>query len=114
MASIDHGDSTEPGSDLHDWESRLASIEEDLEADVNAALSQLADLVEEMLEAGGYQVRDAVARQGEEPEIVVTYLSAREVAERAEVGGASRAEVEMAIEDLRDVFRSLTSDLGVG
>lgn len=113
MRSIDHGDSVEPGSDLHDWASRWASIEEDLEADVDAALSQLTDLVEEMLAADGYQVRDAVARQGEEPEMVVTYLSAREVAERAEVGAASRAEVELAIEDLRDVFRSLTSDRGV-
>ena len=37
-------------------------------------------------------------------EILTTYLSALETAERAEVGSASRAEVEDAINDLEDVF----------
>ncbi len=39
----------EPGLDLHEWESARASVEEDLEADPAAALSQLADIVERML-----------------------------------------------------------------
>ena len=51
-------------------------------------------------------MRDAVAREGEEREIVTTYLAARETAERAELGAASRSEVEQAIEDLRSVFNT--------
>ena len=94
----------EGGADLHSWESQWASIAEDADSDPDAALSQYADLVEQVLGANGYAVRDAVAREGEEREIVTTYLAARETAERAELGAASRSEVEQAIEDLRSVF----------
>ena len=63
--------------------------------------------------ANGYAVRDAVAREGEEREIVTTYLAARETAERAELGAASRSEVEQAIEDLRSVFYTFLSQAGL-
>ena len=105
-------DGAQPGLDLHDWESAWASIEEDAEGDPDAALSQYADLVERMLVANGYALGDPVARQGDEPEVVVTYLAAREAAERAELGEASRGDVELAIEDLRSVFDSVARDTG--
>jgi hypothetical protein len=113
MTTFGPDDPTQPGFELHEWESAWASIEADLEADRDAALSRFAELVERMLLANGYRVDDPVAREGEEPELVVTYLSARETAERAEIGAASRSEVELAIDDLRDVFGSLGSDAGV-
>ncbi len=100
---------SEPGSDLHDWESAWASVEEDLEADPAAALSHLADIVERMLLARGYHLNDVVASGGDDPEIVVTYRSARETTERAEVGEASRADVGTAIDDLRVLFDTLTT-----
>ena len=98
---------SEPGLDLHEWESAWASVEEDLEANPAAALSQLADLVEQMLRSRGYSVDDPVAEGGDDPEIVVTYRAARETAERAELGSASRAEVGTAIDDLRVLFDTL-------
>ena len=113
MSAPDREEPDQPGADLHEWESRWASIEEDLESDRDAALSQLAELVEQMLVANGYDVADPVTRQGDEPELVVTYLSAREAAERAELGAASRSEVEMAIDDLRDIFTTLVSDASI-
>jgi hypothetical protein len=113
MATEDREEPTQPGFDLHEWESRWASIEEDLEGDRDAAVSQLAELVEQMLVTNGYDVTDPVSRAGDEPEIVVTYRSAREIAERAEVGAASRSEVEMAIDDLRDVFTTLVGETTV-
>ena len=102
------------GSDLHAWESQWASIAEDADDDPDAALSQYAGLVESMLEAHGYAVRDPVAREGEEREVVTTYLAARETAERAEVGAASRSEVEQAIDDLRAVFKTFEDEAGIG
>jgi hypothetical protein len=99
----------EPGLDRHDWEGAWASIQENAREDPDAALSQLADLAAEMLEANGYRVRDSVERSGDEPEAVVTYLSAREAAERAELGQASRGEVESALEDLRTIYEALVS-----
>ena len=99
---------SEPGLDLHEWESAWASVEEDLDADPAAALSQFADIVERMLRSRGYDVDDPVARAGDEPEIVVTYRAARETTERAELGEASRADVGTAIDDLNVLFETLT------
>jgi hypothetical protein len=98
---------SEPGLDLHEWESRWSSIEEDVEDDPDAALSQLTDLVERMLVARGYDVNDPVQSSGDEPEMMVTFRAVRETAERAELGEASRADVETAIEDLRGIFETL-------
>ena len=102
------------GSDLHAWQSQWASIAEDADDDPDAALSRYADLVESVLEAHGYAVRDPIAREGEEREVVTTYLSARETAERAEVGAASRGEVEQAIDDLSAVFKTFENEAGIG
>lgn len=106
-------DRDEEGADVHSWESQWASVAEDADADPDAALSQYADLVEQVLEANGYAVRDAVAREGEEREIVTTYLAARETAERAELGDASRSEVTQATEDLRSVLDTFLSQAGL-
>ena len=95
---------SEPGLDLHEWETMWATVAEDRDEDPAAALSQFADIVGRMLRSRGYNVDDPVEAGGDEHEIVTTYLSARETAERAEVGSASRAEVEDAINDLEDVF----------
>lgn len=110
MSTRDWDEGPNPGVDLHVWESTWASVEEDADGDPSAALSQYSDLVERMLGAQGYALDDPVASQGEEPEIVVTYRSARETNERAELGSASRTEVEQAIEDLRAVFGTFVSE----
>jgi hypothetical protein len=99
------------GFDEHDWESTWASIEEVAQDDPDAALSQYADLVEQILVARGHALDDPVAREGEEPEVVRTYLAARETAERAELGEASRGDVELAIEDLRALFDTISGEI---
>jgi hypothetical protein len=98
------------GFDEHDWESTWASVEEVAEDDPDAALSQYVDLMAAMLTARGFALDDPVARQGEDPEVVKTYLAARETAERAEVGEASRADVELAIDDLRPLFDAIAGE----
>ena len=100
----------EPGLDIHEWTSAWASIEEEQDSDPAAALSQLADLAHRMLLGSGYDVDDPVAREGDEQELVASYLAARETAERAELGAASRSEVEQATEDLRAVFETLSGE----
>jgi hypothetical protein len=97
----------EPGLDRHEWESAWASIEDDLRDDPDAAVSQLADLAREMLLTRGYELDDPVERAGDEPEIVATYRAARETTERAEVGEASRGDVEAALDDLRTIYETL-------
>lgn len=97
----------EPGLDVHALRSAWASIEESVADDPDAALSQFADLAHRALALGGYAPNDPVAGSGAEPELIVSYRAAREATERAELGEASRSEVETAIEDLRDVFDAL-------
>jgi hypothetical protein len=101
---------SEPGLDLHEWESMWASVEEGEGADPDDALSQYADIVQRMLASRGYNVTDPVERTGDESEIVVTYLSAREVADHAQLGQASRDEVRAAIDDLRSVFETIVQE----
>ena len=52
---------------------------------------------------------DPVERLGDEAEIVLTYRSARQTAERAEVGEASREDVEVATDDLRGIYETLVT-----
>lgn len=101
---------TEPGLDLHEWETMWASVAEHRDDDPDAALSQFADVVGRMLRSRGYNVDDPVEASGDENEIVTTYFSARETAERAGTGSATRAEVDDAINDLEDVFDTLISE----
>jgi hypothetical protein len=98
-----------PGVDIHTWKSAWASVEEDAADDPNNALSQFADIVERALVGSGYWIDDSVAVQGDKPEIVVSYRAARDTAERAELGDASRGDVEQAIADLREVLTSLVT-----
>lgn len=100
----------EPGFDRHEWESEWASIEEDAPDDPDAAVSLYAELVRGMLVSRGYGIDDPVERAGDEPELVVTYRSARQTAERAELGEASRADVEAAIDDLRSIFETVVAE----
>jgi hypothetical protein len=101
---------SEPGLDLHEWESAWTAVAEEASDDPDAAVSQFADLVHRMLLARGYAVDDPVAREGDEPEMIRSYLSVRETAERAELGEASRGDVEAAIDDLRSIFDTLVAE----
>lgn len=98
----------EPGLDLHALRSAWESVEESVADDPDAALSQFADLAHRALVLGGYAPDDPVAGAGADPELVVSYRAARETTERAELGDASRSEVETAIDDLRELFDALT------
>ena len=98
----------EPGLDRHDWESRLASIEEDLRDDPKSALPILADIVEEMLAANGYDLEDPAARNGEEREVVAEYTAARETADRVErAEDVGPGDVGDAVESLLELSRYL-------
>ena len=69
----------DPGLSLHDWESEMASLEDDLHTDPAETLPELDNLVRRMLEESGYDLRDPVAREGEEREVVADYLAAHEI-----------------------------------
>jgi hypothetical protein len=101
----------DPGIDQYDWQSEYASFEEDLEDDPAAALPQFADLAERMLSERGYDLSDAVVRDGEERTIVADYLAARETADRVERDETvDPGDIGAAIVNLRELFGVLVAE----
>lgn len=95
----------EPGLDRHEWESELQALEPELADAPAEALSELADLVERMLAARGYDLNDSVVREGEDREVVADYLAAREISDGVERGadGVGPGDVASAVNALRDL-----------
>jgi hypothetical protein len=101
----------EPGLDLHEWETRWQDLEPLVEESPLEALPELDRLVAELLEARGYAPNDPVASQGDEPEILVNFRSARELTRLWESGAdISPGEVAQAIEDYRSVYESVIEE----
>jgi len=95
----------EPGLDRHEWESELASIDEDLRDSPVETLPELTRLVGRMLEERGYNLDDPVARDGDEREVVAEYQAAREVADRVDLAeDVDPGDVGDAIKGLRSLF----------
>jgi hypothetical protein len=106
MAMVD------PGLDRHEWESELRALEPDLEDAPAEALSELADLVERILNARGYDVTDPVAREGEDREVVADYRAAREISDAVERDddAVGPGDVGAAVSALRDLAEYLLDE----
>jgi hypothetical protein len=105
----------DPGLNRHEWESEMASLEEDVHDDPGGALSELDDLVGRMLEETSYDVADPVVRDGEEREIVSEFIAAREIKEAYERGSddLSPGDVAAAVNGYRAIFAYLVSSRSV-
>jgi hypothetical protein len=99
------------GVDRHEWESEMASLNEELRDDPTEALPDLDDLVERILEASGYDLDDPVVREGDEREIVAEFLAAREIKEVYEGGSEelSAGDIGAAINGYRAIFDYLVA-----
>ncbi len=102
--------SMDPGLDQHEWVSRFESIEEDLRDDPRGSLTNLRMLVEEMLQERGYDPNDPVTREGDDPEVISTFLSAREIALRADAEDVDASDVGEAIHGFTAVYDYLTAE----
>jgi hypothetical protein len=100
----------EPGLDRHEWESELASLDEELRDHPSETLPDLADLVRRMLEERGFDLEDPDVLEGEEREVVDSYRAAREVADRADSGeDVDPGDVADAVNGLRTVFDTIVA-----
>jgi hypothetical protein len=87
----------EPGLDLHEWETRWAELEEELEEDPAGTLSEACDLIAQML--GDTDWSD---------ELEKAYAAAREVSDAVERGDeVDPGDVAAAIENLRSIRETL-------
>jgi uncharacterized protein (UPF0297 family) len=101
---------SEPGLDLHEWETRWAELQELAENAPDEALPEIVRAVEEMLTERGYNLENPVAVEGEDPDLVRDFLAAREIARAAETTEVEREDIETALEDLAEIHDYITED----
>jgi hypothetical protein len=104
----------DPGETLYDWESEMATLEDELHESPAETLPELDNLLRRMLVAGGYDLGDPVALAGDEREIVAEYLAANEITLALERGteDISPGDIASAINDYRELFDYLVADRG--
>jgi hypothetical protein len=92
---------SEPGLDLHEWETRWQEVEEAFKTDPAGALPEACDLVEEML---------LVDDGADEP--AAAYRAARETADRLERGeDVDPGDIGAAVENLRSIRAALSNEV---
>lgn len=98
----------EPGVDRAEWEGEWQALESQLADSPAETLPDLDHLVERMLAARGHNLSDPVANGGEEREVVVDFISAREVTRRWERGEeVPPGDVAAAVNSYRELYESL-------
>jgi hypothetical protein len=102
----------EPGLDRHEWESRWASLEEDLEDSPRDVLPELDVLVGQMLEERRYAIDDPVAREGDDREVVAEFLAARDTTQllRDDPDSVTPGDVAEAVNGYRSLYEYLIED----
>ena len=100
----------EPGLDLHEWQTRWEELQ-DLAAEEPAeTLPEIVRFIEQMLRERGIPLDDPVSAQGDDPDVIKDYLSARDVAEAVRVGAAEPEDVTIALDNLREIYTYLVTD----
>jgi hypothetical protein len=104
----------EPGLDRHEWETEWQQLEPLVLESPREALPELRDLVRRMLDERGYATGDEVVREGDDPEVLATYLAAREVTLRAERDDPdlSPGDVADAVANYRNLYEYLLENRG--
>jgi hypothetical protein len=98
----------DPGLDRHEWETEWQALEGDIEDSPGEALPEVDGLVERMLVQRGFPIHDEVADDGIEPDILVDFRAAHEIALRVERGDdVDPAEIGQAIHNFRDIYAQL-------
>jgi hypothetical protein len=101
---------TEPGLDLHEWETRWSALQEEAAASPAEALPEVVALLAEMLETRGIDVDDPVALEGDDPTLVQNFLAAREIAAATTRAPVEQEDIDAAYVNLRELYAFLTDD----
>jgi hypothetical protein len=100
----------EPGLDEHEWVSRYEGLEEDVRDAPAEALSELDDLVAEMMEARGIPLEERAGADSTEPETIRQFAEARRVARLVASGDPyDPGDVANAVDAYRSLYGYLLS-----
>jgi hypothetical protein len=98
----------EPGLDEHNWTSRWEALEPDVRDSPAESLSELDELVAEMMEARGLPLEEREGADAAEPETVRQFEEARRVTYELDNGDAyDPGDVANAVEAYRDLYAHL-------
>ncbi|HSC49337.1 MAG TPA: hypothetical protein VLD16_03655 [Gaiellaceae bacterium] len=101
---------SDPGLDLHEWETRWTDLQDQAADGPDEALPELVRLVEEMLLERGFDLENPVVEEGEDPDLVRDFLAAREIARAAETEELEAEDVQTALDDLAEIHDYLVEE----
>ena len=101
---------TDPGLDLHEWETRWSDLQDQAADAPDEALPEVVRLVEEMLVARGYDLENPVVEEGDDPDLVRDFVAARDIARAAEATDLEAEDIQTALDDLADIHDYLVEE----
>jgi len=101
---------TDPGLDLHEWETRWSDLQDQAADAPDEALPEVVRLVEEMLAERGFDLENPVVVEDESRDIVSDFLAAREISRAAETTQLEAEDIQTALDDLAEIHDYLVED----
>jgi len=101
---------TDPGLDLHEWETRWSDLQDQAADAPDEALPEVVRLVEEMLADRGFDLENPVVVEDESRDIVSDFLAAREISRAAETTELEAEDIQTALDDLAEIHDYLVED----
>jgi hypothetical protein len=103
---------TDPGLDLHEWESQWSQLQEDAADSPEEALPEIVRLVEAMLTDRGFDLENPVVVEDESRDVVADFFAARDIARAAETTKIDQEDIQTALEDLTEIHDFLVEERG--
>jgi hypothetical protein len=94
---------SEPGLDLHEWESQWAQLQADAADAPDESLPELVRLIEQMLTDRGFDLENPVVVEDESRDIVSDFLAARDISRAAESTKLEQEDIQTALDDLAEI-----------
>ena len=101
---------TDPGLDLHEWETRWSDLQDQAADAPDEALPEIVRLVEEMLTDRGFDLENPVVVEDESRDIVSDFLAARDIARAAETSELEAEDVQTALDNLAEIHDFLVEE----
>ena len=102
---------TEPGLDLHDWESEWQQLEPLVRDAPGEALPELHRLIERILQERGVLDANLAATEGSDPELIATYAAGKEVVDKLDGGmDVDPSDIGNVIQEYRGMYEYLTTE----
>jgi hypothetical protein len=101
---------SEPGLDRHEWQTEWEQLEPLVEDSPIEALPEVDDLIARMMDSAGYptSTQDQVDDEGIDPEVLVSFRAASEVARQVDRGeDVDPGDVAQAINLYREIYEHL-------